>query len=81
MKYFVIFSLVIASGCIFPKTQTFPINYQFNDLPQESKIELRYENNTEKTVCLLPEMWPNSKGEIHFGGEFMFLIIKGKNIQ
>ncbi len=67
----------ISLGCARIKTtETFPIKYQFTDFPQERKIKLEFFNNYAKTVCLLPEMWPDSKGKIDGAGDRMFLIVR-----
>ncbi len=73
--YFVILLFLI--GCV-SVGSTIPVDYQFVDLPGERRIELKFRNSTNATLCLLPEAWPNSGGMIYEGSAHVFLIIGGR---
>jgi hypothetical protein len=75
-RWSVLISLVTA-GCA-STTGVFPIDYQFIDIPQEHRIELKYHNDSQRSVCLFPEAWPNSAGKIKQASKVMFLVIDGE---
>lgn len=51
------------------------VEYRFADDPQNRNIELTYHNDTTRTMCLLPEHWPNQAGKIDQGSERMVLMV------
>lgn len=78
MRCFALIILLIMSGCVGPKTKI-PIEYQFIDIPEERRIELRYQNDLKYTVCLFPEVWPNQAGKIDQASDSMILVIEGES--
>ena len=71
------FVLLLLVGCV-SGTSIIPIKYEFADSPEEQRIELRFRNNSNETLCLLPEAWPNSGGMIYQGSGRVFLVVDGK---
>lgn len=55
-----------------------PIEYQFIDVPAQSKVEVTYRNQSGTTMCLLPEHWPNQAGKINQAGDIVFLVVAGR---
>lgn len=68
--------ILFASGCV-STDATIPIKYQFHDFPEEGRIELRFKNELQVPLCLLPESWPNQGGKINQASEYVFLVIDG----
>ena len=66
-----------ACGCA-TSSDLIPIDYQFLDHPEESRIELVYRNDTDYGVCLLPEAWPDSRGRIAGASQILVLVIGNK---
>ncbi len=77
MKYFPFFVALMVTSCA-SSNRMISIEYQFVDIPEERRIELIYENSHPKTVCLLPESWPNQGGKINQASEYVFLVIGGE---
>lgn len=56
-------------------TELRPIAYEFEDKPHEKAIHLVYRNDSGRTMCLLPEHWPNDAGKINQASNFVFLLV------
>jgi hypothetical protein len=54
--------LLITSACATTASSSTSIAYRMIDHPDEQRLELRYKNETDRTMCLLPEFWPNGRG-------------------
>jgi hypothetical protein len=54
------------------------IDYLLTDNPQNRSIDLTYQNATARTMCLLPEHWPNQAGKINQGSDLMVLVVAGE---
>lgn len=52
-----------------------PIDYQMADKAAKAGIELSYRNESNKTMCLLPEHWPNAAGKINQASNHVYLIV------
>lgn len=59
----VFLATLLTIGCA-TSGKLFLIEYEFSDKPTQERIELRYTNGLRRTVCLVPEYWPNSAGKI-----------------
>jgi hypothetical protein len=57
---------------------TFPIPYEFLDIPAERKVELRYHNDLGRTICLSPSHWPNQAGKIDGPDGKIVLVLSEK---
>lgn len=53
---------VMAGACSTTANPSTLIDYRTIDKPGEQRLELRYQNDTDRTMCLLPEFWPNGRG-------------------
>jgi len=53
----------------------FPIEFGFQDIPEERRVAVTYSNTLEHTVCLLPEFWPNQAGKINQASGLVFLVV------
>ena len=73
-KALVLFALV---GCATTGVSIIPIDYQFADLPHEHRVELRWRNDTNETLCLAPEAWPIG-GLVYQGSDSVFLVVGGQ---
>ena len=51
------------------------IAYDQRDLPERSAIEIRFRNQSEAQMCVLPEHWPNSAGAISDADKRAFLVV------
>lgn len=49
--------------------------YRLVDNLAGQRIELTYHNKTARTMCLLPEHWPNQAGKINQGSDRMILVV------
>lgn len=65
---------LLGTSCV-STSGLFPIEYAFTDMPEKRRIELRYHNTSEQTVCLLPEFWPNQAGKINQASGEVFLLV------
>lgn len=72
-RYLVILALVLC-GCA-ATTKLVPIEYELVDNPERSRIELTYRNESDTTMCLLPEHWPNAAGKINQASGYVYLIV------
>ena len=77
MKRVVTIALLAALGCA-TGVGMFPIEYDFVDNIPERRVEITFTNDFGFSVCLLPETWPNPKGVIDQGAEFMALVVDGQ---
>jgi len=66
---------VLSVSCVSSRGSLFPIDFEFIDVPDERRIELRYRNELAYTVCLLPEFWPNKAGKIDQASGQVFLVV------
>lgn len=66
--------LLLLSGCA-STTALIPINYRMVDNPQKERIELSYRNESSKTMCLLPEHWPNAAGKINQASDVVDVVV------
>jgi hypothetical protein len=69
-----VFLAASTAGCA-TSSDLIPIDYQFLDYPEESRIELVYHNDTDESVCLEPEAWPDSEGRIAGAPQIIVLVI------
>lgn len=65
---------LLTIGCA-TSGRLFPIEYEYSDDPSQERIEVRYKNDLHRTVCLLPEFWPNSAGKIDAAPGSCVLIV------
>ena len=65
---------VFVVGCTNTR-QAFLLDYEFFDYPDESRIELVYQNDNDFAVCLRPEAWPDSRGLINGAPQIVVLVI------
>lgn len=59
-------------------SQLLPLDYTYNDQPQQKRIEVRYRNVSPQGLCVLPEHWPNPGGKIDQNGDAVFLVVGGR---
>lgn len=69
--------LLLFLSCVKPPS-SFVIDFQYVDMPEQECVELTYTNNLPYAICLTPSQWPTEKGQIHFGGDYLFLIVGEK---
>ncbi len=74
MRHF--FIVFLLAGCA-SNEALFDLDYQWKDEPRERYLLLTFNNNFDKTVCLLPEMWPNDQGKIDAADGSIYLEIEG----
>lgn len=78
MKYFIILGLSVA-GCVTAQNYSlFNIKYTITDSPNESRIYIKYKNDTGKRICIDPANWPSSHGQIDSGKGRVLLEVSGK---
>lgn len=51
-------------GCATSDGTLVEISYILKDDPESERLVLEYRNETNRTICLSPEHWPNSAGRI-----------------
>lgn len=73
MRTFLMVSMLMA-GCA-ASTELIRIDYQFLDNPVERRIDLTYRNESDSTMCLLPEDWPNLGGKINQASDRVYLVV------
>jgi len=72
--------LALTTGCTTSGVEDVIIDYQFFDNPEESRVELRYQNKNDKAVCIAKEDWPNLAGKINQSSDIVFLEVAGKTL-
>jgi len=78
MRTLLITTFVFALAACATQAKLTKVEYLFSDSPQDRSIELAYHNETMRTMCLLPEHWPNQAGKISQGSDRMVLVVGGK---
>lgn len=77
MRFYPIFAALFLVSCI-STSALIPVQYELIDDPGQARVELRYRNDSDHTMCLLPEHWPNAAGKIHSASDTVFLIVGGQ---
>lgn len=70
---------ILICGCT-SSPHLFQVHYDFSDLVDQRKIEVSYTNNLRRTVCLLPEDWPNQAGKINQASQDVFLVVDDQRL-
>jgi len=79
MRFFTLIILLLLTNCATNTIEDTSISYQFLDSPKKNKIELSYQNETGRTICLASEDWPNLAGKINQASDVIFLIVDDKS--
>jgi hypothetical protein len=74
MKKYLVGVLLVA-GCASHKVTQINMPYEYIDNKVDHQLELTLTNNSSHTLCLTPEMWPNSKGIVMLASERVFLTV------
>ena len=56
--------LTLACACVAKSERGEAVAYEIIDDPDLKRIEIKIRNDSSKSICLLPESWPNSSGAI-----------------
>lgn len=72
-----IFLLALSAGCA-TSSRLFVTDFVVTDNPAEQRFDLEFRNDLGRTVCLLPEFWPNRGGKIDHGADLVSLLVDGK---
>jgi len=75
MRILAITSVALSLAACATQMRLTKIDYLLVDNPQNRSIELTYHNATARTMCLLPEHWPNQAGKINQGSDRMVLVV------
>ncbi len=65
-------SLVL--GCLH-SSDLFKATYVYQDNPAQERIDLLFENKTSRSVCLMPEFWPNQAGKVNQASERIHIVV------
>ena len=74
-KYLVCYSFLAMFAACQSTGGTFPIDYTYEDNQEEHLIVLRFQNNSDRSVCLTPTQWPNAAGKLNQAEGLVNVII------
>ncbi len=77
MKRLLFFVFLPIFGCVHAVISV-PVPFQFTDNFDTQRLELSFQNTYPYSVCLTPEMWPNSTGAINAASGFVYLMVEGR---
>lgn len=69
--------IIFLFGCA-AQSKLIEINYQYVDNIKEGRVDLSFKNNSNYTVCLTPEDWPNKGHKINQASNEVFLVVGDK---
>jgi hypothetical protein len=68
----------IMAACV-ATADRIPLTYRMIDHPDESRIELRYHNDTKHSVCLTSSSWPDDTGNPSQMANRFALVVAGQH--
>jgi hypothetical protein len=92
-RAFILLALIATVCCVrtkspFPRYDalhasegSFPIKYEFVDIPSERRIEIRFNNTLDEAVCLDTDQWPGGGGVMQLGSQGMTLVIGSRRFR
>ena len=72
--------VLIVAGCAH-SSNLFTADYTYLDNPLQERIDLTFENKSNRSACLLPEFWPNRAGKIDNAPGTIYLIVNDTAFQ
>lgn len=67
--------VLVGYGCVTTEMDMYRVEYQFNDHPDQARIELIFENRTDKKLCLSSDAWPSEAGKLDQMNDRVFMLI------
>lgn len=78
MNIRILILIFLLSGCA-NQSEIIGLDYEINDNPKNTSIDLIYSNKTNKAICVTPEMWPDKHGIILVASSRVYLQVGDKN--
>ena len=69
--------IFLLSGCA-NQSEVIKLDYEINDNLENATIDLIYTNQSNKAICVTPEMWPDKHGIVLVASSRVYLQIGDK---
>ena len=67
-------AVMVVAACAHT-SDLFRVDYTYQDNPSQERIDLSFENKSSRSVCLLPEFWPNQAGKVNQASDYIHLVV------